>query len=189
MGHSKRERKCHSKGISECDLRVAFRKLWSEHAIYTKFFIISVLAGIPDADLLATRLLKNQDDIGDFLKPYIGENKGNQLAQALKSHILAAANVIVAVRDGNQAAIDAAIITLFINSNQVATFISSLDPCKLPFNVIKAHFDQHNQFVIDMTIARKNGNFAEDIRLFDLYYAQILHFADLLFDGLIRPCL
>lgn len=46
----------------DCNTRIEFRKLWSEHAIYTKFYIISVLANISDANLIAERLLQNQQD-------------------------------------------------------------------------------------------------------------------------------
>ena len=173
------------KNDSECDLRVDFRELWGIHAIYTKFFIISVLASIPDADLLAARLLRNQDEIGDFVGRFVGEGRGNRLAQLLREHILAAAGAITAVKGGNQQEIDAAVQKVFENSREVSAFISSLNPKKLPFRVVLDHFNEHNQFVIDMTVARKNNDFAKDIELFDLYYAQILRFSDLILNGII----
>lgn len=170
---------------SECELRVEFRKLWSEHAIYTKFYIISVLADIPDAQLLANRLLQNQVDIGNFLKQFIGKVRGNKVAELLQEHILAAAGAINAVKSGNQRAIESAVNKVFQNSRKVSKFLSSLNPEKLPFSVVLEHFNEHNQFVIDMTVARSQGEFAKDIKLFDLYYAQILEFADLLLNGVI----
>ena len=173
---------------SECDLRVEFRKLWSEHAIYTKFYIISVLADIPDAPLLAARLLQNQVDIGNFLKPFIGVTRGNRVAELLQEHILAAAGAVAAVKSGNQRAINSAVNKVFQNSRKVSAFLSKLNPKKLPFEVVLEHFNEHNQFVIDMTVARANGQFAKDIKLFDAYYAQILEFADLLLNGVLSKC-
>ena len=172
----------------KCCLRVEFRKLWSEHAIYTKFFVNSVLANIPDADLLAARLLENQDDIGNFVKKFVSVSNGNTLTKLLQQHILAAAAAVKAVKSGNQQVIDDAVRKVFQNSREVSSFISSLNPNKLPFKVVLKHFDEHNQFVIDMTVARNSGNFEKDIKLFDAYYSQILDFSDLLLKGLVTRC-
>ena len=185
------EKECRPKCKSEnsCDVRVEFRRLWGEHAIYTQFYINSVLGEFGNANLLATRLLRNQDDIGNFLRPYIGNSSANQITILLKEHILAAAEAVAAVKAGNQTAINAAVAKLFANSTQFSTLVSGLNPCKLPFDEVKRLFDEHVQFVIDITVATNNGNFAEAIRLFDLYYPHLLAFSDLLFKGLIKPCL
>ena len=55
------------------------RKLWEDHITYTRGYIVSALADLPDTNAVATRLLKNQDDIGDAIKPYYGENAGKRL--------------------------------------------------------------------------------------------------------------
>ena len=147
-----------------------------------------MLANISDANLIAERLLQNQQDIGDFVKPCIGTSKGNRLTTLLKEHILAAAGAIQAVKNGNQQAIDEAVDKVFQNSRQVSAFISDLNPRKLPFKEVLDHFNQHNQYVIDMTVARSKGEFAKDIKLFDEYYAQILEFSDFVLNGLVDKC-
>jgi hypothetical protein len=198
--------KCNSTKYDCLDscLRTEFRKLWSEHAIYTKFYINSVLGNIPDAKLIAARLLRNQVDIGNFTKQFTGESKGNILARLLQQHILAAANAVNAVksgkhipgcvtwerfiRSGKQQAITDAVNKVFQNSRKVSHFISNLNPCKLPFKVVLHHFNQHNQYVIDMSLTRKNGDFEKDIQIFDTYYTQLLDFADLFLNGLVDGC-
>ena len=55
------------------DLGMAMRKLWEDHVTYTRNFIISSLAGLEDAGAVAERLLRNQDDIGNAIKPLYGE--------------------------------------------------------------------------------------------------------------------
>ena len=108
----------------DCELRIEFffRKLWSEHGVYTKFYINSVLGNIPDADLIAARLLRNQQDIGNFTKQFIGTNRGNALAELLKQHILAAAGAVNAVKSGNQTDINNAVAKVFQNSRKVSAF-------------------------------------------------------------------
>ena len=45
-------------------VRLAIRKLWSDHVIWTRQYIVAAVAGTPDAGTAAERLLKNQEDIG-----------------------------------------------------------------------------------------------------------------------------
>src|SRR4051812_39140041 len=55
------------------ETRMAMRKLWEDHITYTRNYIISALGGLPDADAIAQRLLANQADIGNAIKPYYGD--------------------------------------------------------------------------------------------------------------------
>lgn len=45
------------------DLKMDERKLWIDHVSWTRNFIISDLASLPDKDVVLQRLLKNQDEI------------------------------------------------------------------------------------------------------------------------------
>ena len=64
------------------------RELWTEHAFWTEKYIVSYIAGLEDQKPVLARLLKNQDDLGNAIKPYYGEEAGNKLAQLLRGHIL-----------------------------------------------------------------------------------------------------
>src|SRR5262245_18730938 len=75
------------------DLRTTMRKLWEDHITYTRNYIISALADLADADAVANRLLKNQDNIGDAIKPYYGAEAGKTLSGLLRDHILIATEV------------------------------------------------------------------------------------------------
>src|ERR1051325_7034472 len=75
---------------SAVDVTMAMRKLWEDHITYTRNYIISTLADLPDGEAVAKRLLKNQDDIGDAIKPYYGDEPGKKVAALLRDHILIA---------------------------------------------------------------------------------------------------
>lgn len=79
-------------------LHDAMRKLWEDHITWTRIFIISAAGDLPDKTAATDRLLQNQVDIGNAIKPYYGEAAGNKLTALLKEHITTAADVVVRPR-------------------------------------------------------------------------------------------
>jgi len=82
--------------------RMAFhdrlRELWSDHVVYTRNFIVSATAGLPDTTDVSQRLLRNQDELGEAIKPYYGDAAASQLASLLRNHIQLAAKTLIAAK-------------------------------------------------------------------------------------------
>ena len=58
--------------IEEIKLREQMRTLWQDRVMWTRMLLTSITAGLEgDVDNIIKRLRKNQDDIGDALKPYL----------------------------------------------------------------------------------------------------------------------
>src|ERR1041384_8360788 len=70
--------------MNPADLKAALRKLWEDHIVYTRNVIISALAGLPDQGAVTARLLRNQDDLGDAIKPFYGNAAGARLTALLR---------------------------------------------------------------------------------------------------------
>lgn len=79
------------------------RELWSDHISYTRNFIVSAVASLPDTAEVLQRLLRNQDELGDAIKPYYGDVAGTQLASLLRSHIQLAGKTLMAAKGNNTA--------------------------------------------------------------------------------------
>lgn len=167
-------------------LMIQMRKLFTDHAVYTKFFIESKLHSLPDIDVITTRLLNNQDDIGNFVGKYVGTTRGMQLSTLLRNHILAIADVVDAIKEKNNDKIKSSTIKVFDNSKQVATFLSALNPTKLPLDIVSKLFNEHNQFVIDIATLHDQQKYSDEIKMYDIYYEHMLRFSDLLTSS-IRP--
>ena len=58
-------------------LRSDMRVLWEDHIVWTRLAIISLTTGSPDTQATVGRLLKNQADIGNAVKPFYGKAAGN----------------------------------------------------------------------------------------------------------------
>ena len=187
---------CHEKKFkstcitrSSCDIRIDFAKLWSLRTTFTKFYINSYLADLPDVEVAANRLLTNQDDIGNFLKPCIGEANGNEISKILREQIILLSEALLAAFTNDQSAFNIARDKLFANSAEFATFITTLNPCKISLDKVVTNFNQQVQYTLDMIIFRVTGDYASDFNVFDFYYEETLKFSDILFEGIIKPCI
>ena len=86
---------------TKATLRQDMRKLWEDHTTWTRLFIVSALADLPDKDATTQRLLQNQVDLGNAVKPFSGAEAGDKLSALLKDHILIAADIVTAAKTGD----------------------------------------------------------------------------------------
>src|SRR6476469_8448346 len=92
----------------EAALHDDMRKLWEDHITWTRLFIVSAVADLPDKDATTQRLLQNQVDIGNAIKPFYGDAAGDKLTALLKEHILGAAALLTAAKAGDNAGVQTA---------------------------------------------------------------------------------
>src|SRR5215216_4982679 len=101
----------------ELNFRNDMRKLWEDHITWTRQFIVSSLADLPDTSFAAQRLLDNQTDIGNAIKPYYGNAAGDQLTALLRDHILIAVDIVTAAKAGDTAAFNDAVARWYSNAD------------------------------------------------------------------------
>ena len=167
-------------------LRQDLRKLWEDHITWTRLAIISLEGGTPDTDATVARLLRNQVDIGNAVKPFYGKAAGDRLTQLLREHILIAADVIAAAKAGDAAKLTAAQAQWAQNANQIAAFLHSANPRYLPLDEMKAEMQMHLELTTEEAVAHLQGRWTDDVAAYDKVHLHILHMSDLLADGLIK---
>ena len=163
----------------------AMRQLWEDHITWTRIYIISA-AGLPDADQAAQRLLRNQSDIGDAIKPFYGDAAGAILTALLRRHILTAAKLIGAAKSGDTAAVTAASTQWYANADSIATFLSSANPRHWPAGTMRSAMRMHLDLTLKEAVARLHGDWAADIAAYDEVHRHILQMADVLSDGIVK---
>ena len=164
---------------SESDLRAGMRKLWEDHIVYTRGYIVSVLAGLDDAGKVAERLLKNQDDIGNAIKPVYGEEAGKKLAALLRDHILIAADIVAAAKAGNNDGVAAGQKRWLANADDIAGFLAGANPNWKPQD-LKNMLYKHLSLTTTEVTARLRKDWAGDIAAYDEGHDHMLMFADML---------
>ena len=166
-------------------LRVRMRTLWEDHIAWTRNYIISTLADLPDTDKVAERLLKNQDEIGNVIKPFYGDEAGKKLSSLLRDHILIAAEVVKAAKTGNQKDMDKAREKWLKNADDIAVFLSGANP-NLPRKALEDMLRKHLEFTTQEVTARLKKDWAADIDAYDKGHMHILNFSDLLMAGIVK---
>ena len=160
------------------------RKLWEDHITWTRLYIVSVAAGLPDKDATAQRLIQNQVDIGNAIKPYYGDAAGTKLTELLKEHILGAADLLAAAKAGNQAEVATQKARWSKNADDIAVFLSGANPKNWPEATMKAEMKMHLDLTLKEALDRFGGKYADDIKDYDDVHAHILKLADTLTNGI-----
>lgn len=171
-------------GSSAEPVRLALRKLWSDHVIWTREYIVAAVAGTPDADSAAGRLLKNQEDIGAAVAGFYGQAGGDKLTQLLKEHIMIAVDLVAAAKSGDNAAFAAHDARWSDNIGDIAKFLASANP-NWPEKDVLDLLALHLKLTKDEAVARITGDWAADVKAFDDIFTEIMVVADTLHDGIV----
>jgi hypothetical protein len=164
----------------------AMRKLWEDHITWTRVFIISAAGDLPDKATATDRLLQNQVEIGNAIKPYYGDAAGNKLTSLLKEHITTAAEVVAAAKANDSAKLADANKRWFANADQIADFLSGANPKNWPQADMRSMMHEHLDLTTKEAVARLHGDWAADIAAYDAVHQQILKMADGLSMGIIN---
>jgi hypothetical protein len=171
---------------TEFRLRTDMRKLWEDHITWTRLAIISLTTGSPDTEATVGRLLQNQTDIGNAIKPFYGNAAGNQLTGLLREHILIAADLIAAAKAGVQAKLADAQARWEANADQIASFLNRANPAAWKLAATKAMMREHLKLTTAEAVARLEGDWAADVAAYDKIHRQALHMADMLSSGIVK---
>lgn len=163
----------------------AMRKLWTEHVVYTRLYIISAVNGSDDAKATAARLLKNQEDIGNAIVPYYGAAAGKKLTDLLKQHILIAVDLVSAAKAGETAKQNDADRKWHQNAADLATFLSGANP-NWPRQAVLDMLNNHLALTTKEAVYRLQKNYAEDISNYDAIFNQAMMMADTLSSGIVK---
>ena len=162
------------------------RKLWEDHVTWTRLAIVAFADGSPSFDATAARLLQNQTDIGDAIKPFYGNAAGTQLTALLHDHITIAVELLQAAKAGDTVAFDDANTRWYANANDIADFLARANPRSWPRDVMRADMKTH----LDQTLAEAShelqGDYPASVRDYEAIHLHILDMADMLSSGIMK---
>jgi len=174
-----------SAGTKQMSLQLALRRLWSDHVIWTRDYIVAAIADAPGAPAVAGRLLANQEHIGRAIVPFYGEQAGEALTGLLKEHIMVAVDLIEAAKASDQEKFADADRRWDQNARDIASFLSSANP-NWPEHDVLDLLSQHLKLTKDEATARLRQRWEDDIEAFDQIFTEILTVADVLYTGIVK---
>ncbi len=167
------------------ELKIALHDLWIQHIVWTRLYIVAAAADQPDASFAAERLLKNQEDIGNAVKPFYGEQVGNQLTAQLKEHITIAVGLLKAAKAGNNTALGDTEEKWYANADQIATFLSMANPNWKKEDLLSM-LNEHLSLTKKEAVSRLTGDYATDVTTFDALYKHATSMADEFTVGIVK---
>jgi hypothetical protein len=171
--------------MDQSQLRADMRKLWDDHITWTRQWIVSFAAGLPDQEAASARLMQNQVDIGNAIKPFYGDAAATKLTGLLKEHITGAVELVKAAKGGDAAKIDAAKKKWYQNGDEIATFLSGANPTHWPLADLKSGMKMHLDTTLQEAQDRLAGKWNEDVKSYDRVKEHMLGFADTLTKGIV----
>lgn len=179
--------RAHGRFISKsaCKFQGDMRKLWMDHTIWTSKYIVSAVAGMPDKDIVLARLLRNQQDIGNAVKPYYGSAAGDQLAKLLTDHIVLAGKIVDAAKANDMATLKTLNDQWFKNADDIAAFLSKANP-NWTNQALKDLLYKHLKMVTNEVVTRIQMNWDGNVKAFDAGLDHIIVLADALSSGIIK---
>ena len=159
--------------------------LWTDHVAWTRLVIVDFFAGSPDLKPDLARLLRNQVDIGNAIKPYYGDGAGKELTTLLHTHIMEAVPVLTAAREGDKPALNKALAAWYANAHQIAVFLSKANPSSWPLQATDEMMKTHLALTTGEAVAHLEHRWSADIADYDQVRTEILMMASTLADGIV----
>lgn len=161
------------------------QRLWTDHAVWMRHYIVAAVDERPEAPEAAARLLRNADDIGHLLEDHYPRRAARRVAKLLRQHALVAVDLIDAARNTDR--------TKFMDiddvwANNGDDLIDEL--CALNVSWSKpellAVWNRLRELTKQQLAARLEVNFDHDVDTFDQILTTAGNFADHLADGILR---
>ena len=171
--------------ISKRAFHDGMQRLWVDHVTWTRLFIVSFAADLPDLQATTDRLLQNQVDIGTAIEPFYGRQAGNQLTDLLTDHILTAAQLLQAAKDNDQAAFDQASADWYANARDIARFLHQANPKHWSLADMRSMMKTHLDLTLQEAAQQLGGDFAGSVATYDQVETEILHMANMLSAGIV----
>lgn len=161
------------------------RLLWEQHVYWTRMVILSMAFGLPDAQVVTARLLRNPKDFEAALRPFYGEATAAKFSRLFTEHLTIAAELVSAAKAGDSAAAADAEKRWYANADQIAIFLGSINPHWSAQEWRKMLYD-HLAMTKTEAVDILTGKYAESIAVFEKIEKEALMMADEMTRGIVK---
>ncbi len=171
--------------INEVRLLEQMNLVWEQHIMWTRMLLISIAENLKDLDATQARLLQNPKDIADIFRRYYGNMVANQIQELLTEHLVIGKELIVALKNNNQEQATKLNTKWYQNADSMAEAFSSINPF-YPKEVIRKMLYDYLKLTTNEVNARLKGDYAEDIKAYDMVQKEILKMSQFFVMGIVQ---
>ncbi|HWR19092.1 MAG TPA: acetylglutamate kinase [Clostridia bacterium] len=174
-------------GFSRAQLELSntIIRLWIEHVLWTRMFLISTTFNLPDLTFVTQRLLQNPIDFARVLQPLYGKQTAMQFKQLLTDHLLIASRLVNAAKANDTPEADKQRKLWYKNAEEIAQFLASINPFWKEFIWRELLFD-HLRMTEDEAVFLLTGQYENSIKVYDAIQAEAIEMANVMTSGIIR---
>ena len=166
--------------------RVALRRIFTDHAVYTSKVIESSVPVLQfDSKDNIDRVLENPGHIRFLVEPFLGVAAGEKVEALFTEHLKLAAATLEPVRLGNKKATAAAVAKFMEQGVQVGMLIGSINSKKLNKEQAIQEFSTHNEFVVKLATLRSQRKSKEYNETYDFYFNHMMELSDSIANALV----
>lgn len=169
----------------QVELLNQLRLLWEQHIHWTRSFIISTAANLGDLEPVTKRLLQNPGDFGKIFRMFYDEKTVSTFENLFTQHLLIAADLVNAAKNNDTNAVTKARENWYKNADEIAAFLASINPYWSE-RAWRDLFYSHLQMTEKEATLRLTGQYAEDVKLYDMIEQEAMLMADYMFYGLLN---
>ena len=163
-------------------VRLALRKLWSDHVIWTREYIVAAVAGTPDAGRGGGPAAAATRRTSAPRSRLLRSGRRDRLTELLKQHILIAVDLVAAAKTGDKTAFATHDARWTANIEEIAAFLAGANPnwpearSRPARAAPQAHQGRGRR--------PDQRDWAADVKAFDDIFTEIMVLADTLHDGI-----
>jgi len=169
----------------QIQILTTMQRLWIEHVLWTRAFIISDLNDLKNLDETTNRLLRNPVDFANQLKPLYGEQKAIKFQGLLTDHLKIGANLVNAAKAGDETEANKQRNLWYANADEIAKFLGDINPY---WNAKKwqALLYDHLKMTENEVVLELKGQYEDSVKQYDAIQDEAIKMANYMANGIIR---
>ena len=166
-------------------LMCTLQRLWIEHVLWTRAFLVGTAFNNADLKETTNRLLRNPTDFANVLRPLYGSGPARKFEELLKEHLLTAAQLVNAAKAGDSQSAAQQRSKWYANADSIAAFLGSINPY-WSVDTWRALLDDHLEMTENEATQILKGQYEASIAQYDEIQAQALMMAKEMAKGIAR---
>lgn len=171
--------------LDEISLNNDMRQSWAQHQYWARMLMTSLFNDLKDLEAVETRMLQTPEDITETFVHFYPKSQTEQLNNLLTEHTELTGQMMTAMKNEDTGQIDRLERLWYQNVEKIASLLSSMNKAYSYEELIQA-LGKHLDMTKRQMAASLEGNYEEEIRIFDEGENQLMELADYLTEGLLQ---